>query len=149
MTSARPGTGCPRWCRFLDEITGGDSVFRDYLRRLAGYCLSGSTREQVFVFLHGHGANGKSVFLQAIAGVLKTYAATATLDTFMAGRSPTSTMFRAARPMATMLARPTCPASSTKSQSRVCSNSGREKKNAVPQRHGPPSTQGRRWTWPA
>ena len=87
MTSARPGTSCPRWSRFLDEITGGDSELRDYLRRLAGYCLSGSTREQVFVFLHGHGANGKSVFLQAIAGVLGTYAATATLDTFMAGRS--------------------------------------------------------------
>ncbi|MCQ0972279.1 phage/plasmid primase, P4 family, partial [Paracoccus sp. TK19116] len=58
-----------------------------YLQRMAGYCLTGSTREQVFFFFHGTGANGKTVFLQTLSAVLGTYAATAALGTFTAGRS--------------------------------------------------------------
>tara|TARA_R100000750_G_scaffold51309_2_gene36315 strand:+ start:11336 stop:11848 length:513 start_codon:yes stop_codon:yes gene_type:complete len=71
------------WCAFIGEITGGNSDLQAYLRRLAGYSLTGSTREQSFAFLHGDGANGKSVFLSTIAHVLGDYAATATLDDFM------------------------------------------------------------------
>jgi len=59
---------------------------QSYLARLAGYCLTGSTREQAFAFLHGHGANGKSVFLQVLANIMGSYAATATLETFMASK---------------------------------------------------------------
>ncbi|MCT8328969.1 hypothetical protein [Albidovulum sediminis] len=54
---------------FLDEITGGDRDLRAYLARLVDYCLTGSTSEQDYVFLHGHGAKGKSVLVQAVAGV--------------------------------------------------------------------------------
>ena len=86
ITAVAPGGTCPGWLAFLDEITGGDSALEAYLCRLAGYCLTGSTAEQVFAFLHGAGANGKSVFLQTIGAVLGDYAATATLDTFMATR---------------------------------------------------------------
>lgn len=78
---------CPRWHAFLNDITDGDIELQGYLKRLAGYCLTGSTTEQVFAFLHGTGANGKSVFLQTIATILGSYAATATLDTFMASRA--------------------------------------------------------------
>jgi P4 family phage/plasmid primase-like protien len=87
ITSASPGTECPRWLGFLVTITGGDRDLQAYLQRLAGYCLTGQTSEQVFAFLHGTGANGKSVFLGTIARVLGSYAATATLDTFMASKS--------------------------------------------------------------
>ncbi|WP_323771981.1 phage/plasmid primase, P4 family [Antarctobacter sp.] len=83
MTSASPSGDCPLWRTFLAEITGGNMDLLGYLQRLAGYCLTGSTREQSFAFLHGDGANGKSVFLSTIAHVLGDYAATATLDTFM------------------------------------------------------------------
>lgn len=86
MTAASPGSGCPRWMRFLYEITGGDPELEDYLQRLSGYLLTGSTSEQVFAFFHGSGANGKSVFIQTLAAVLGDYAATATLDTFMASQ---------------------------------------------------------------
>lgn len=88
ITSAAPGTGCRLWLRFLDEITAGDPALEAYLQRLAGYCLTGSTQEQTFFFLHGHGANGKSVFLQTLAAVLGSYARTAPVETFMASRSP-------------------------------------------------------------
>ena len=57
-----------------------------YLQRIAGYCLTGRTDEQVFFFLHGSGANGKTVFLEVLADVLGSYARTAPLDTFMATR---------------------------------------------------------------
>ncbi|MAM62363.1 phage/plasmid primase, P4 family [Maritimibacter sp. UBA3975] len=83
-TAAAPGRGCPRWIRFLGEITNGDADLQAYLKRLAGYLLSGTTSEQMFAFFHGAGANGKSVFIQTLASVLGDYAATATLDTFMA-----------------------------------------------------------------
>lgn len=84
LTGASPGAGCPRWMTFLGEVTDGDQELQEYLARLAGYCLTGSNREQIFAFFHGAGANGKSVFLQTIAGVMGDYAATATLDSFMA-----------------------------------------------------------------
>lgn len=84
MTTASPGSGCPRWTAFLDEITDRDAELQAYLARLAGYCLTGSTQEQVFAFFHGHGANGKSVFLQTLASIMGSYAATAAPDTFMA-----------------------------------------------------------------
>lgn len=84
ITGASVESGCPRWMQFLSEITGSDADLQHYLARLAGYCLTGSTREQIFAFLHGSGANGKSVFLQTLAAVMGDYAATATLDTFMA-----------------------------------------------------------------
>ena len=83
-TAASPGSDCPRWTWFLAEITGGDAELQAYLQRLAGYLLTGCTSEQMFAFFHGGGANGKSVFIQTLASVLGDYAATATLDTFMA-----------------------------------------------------------------
>lgn len=83
-TAASPGTGGQRWIQFLEEITNGDPELQGYLQRLAGYLLTGATSEQMFAFFHGAGANGKSVFIQTLAFVLGDYAATATLDTFMA-----------------------------------------------------------------
>ena len=88
ITSASVGAGCPRWLAFLQEITDGDRELQSYLQRLAGYSLTGETSEQTFAFLHGHGANGKSVFLSILADVLGSYAATATLDTFTSTRTP-------------------------------------------------------------
>jgi len=76
------GSSCPRWRIFLNTITAGDIELQAYLARVAGYCLTGSTSEQVFFFFHGSGANGKSVFLQTIAWILGDYAATATSDAF-------------------------------------------------------------------
>lgn len=83
MTRASMGRVCPNWTRFLETIAGGDAELIRYLARVAGYCLTGSTKEQAFFLLHGLGANGKSVFLQTLAHVLGDYAATAAADTFI------------------------------------------------------------------
>jgi P4 family phage/plasmid primase-like protien len=73
---------CPEWKRFLAEATGGDRELEAFLKRYAGYCLTGSTREQNVVFIFGPGGNGKSVFVNALEGILGDYAQRATMDTF-------------------------------------------------------------------
>jgi len=83
ITRASLGADCPNWNAFLATITGSNAELTAYLARVAGYCLTGHTKEQVFFLLHGLGANGKSVFLQTLAHVLGDYAATAAADTFI------------------------------------------------------------------
>jgi putative DNA primase/helicase len=61
-----PAATAPRWEQFLLEIMGGNPLLVDYLRRVVGYTLTASTREQVLFFLYGSGANGKSTFLRAL-----------------------------------------------------------------------------------
>lgn len=87
ITAVAPGGDCPLWKAFLSTFTCGDPEMAAYLARVAGYCLTGKTTEQVFFFLHGPGANGKSVFIGALADALGSYATTAPLETFMASRS--------------------------------------------------------------
>lgn len=92
ITTASPGTHCPTWLRFLDEVADGDQDLIAYLARLCGYCLTGATSEQVFFFLHGQGANGKSVFLDTVSAILGSHAATAPFESFVASaadRHPT------------------------------------------------------------
>ena len=86
IAGAIPGRACPLWRSFLATVTGGDSMLEAYLARVAGYCLTGDMCEQAFFFLHGPGANGKTVFLILLAEVLGSYAATAPLETFMSSR---------------------------------------------------------------
>ena len=73
-----------RWLQFLEEVTGGDKELQAYLQRLAGYGLTGSTDEQVLVFLYGTGGNGKSKFVNALGGMMGAYAKTAAMETFTA-----------------------------------------------------------------
>jgi len=82
MAGASPGGECPRWDRFLMEVTGDDAEMVAYLQRVAGYCLTGSMKEQVFFFLQGSGANGKSIFISVLTAILGDYAASAPLGTF-------------------------------------------------------------------
>jgi P4 family phage/plasmid primase-like protien len=89
MTTVPPdfvGTA-PQWLRFLEEATAGDKDLEGYLQRLAGYALTGSTREQQLSFLFGPGGNGKTVFLNQLTGILGDYAKIATMDTFTASNS--------------------------------------------------------------
>jgi putative DNA primase/helicase len=92
-TSVAPVRGPhPEWSRFLDEATGGDVELQKYLQRLAGYCLTGSTEEQMFAFFYGPGGNGKGVFLKTLLRVLGDYGYTAPMATFVSSgqeRHPT------------------------------------------------------------
>lgn len=87
ITGGRPGGDCPRWREFLSRITEGEEELQRFLQRTAGYALTGITREHALFFLYGTGANGKSVFINTISGVMGDYAKTAPIETFIASAS--------------------------------------------------------------
>ena len=76
-----------RWQKFLDEVTGGDVDYQQFLQRVIGYCAGGSTHEHAMFFLYGDGGNGKGIFLNAIAAIMGDYAKTAPMETFTASQS--------------------------------------------------------------
>lgn len=83
MTAVAPGGNCSLWLAFLERITGGNQELQSFMQRMAGYALTGETREHALFFLYGTGANGKSVFLNALSGVVGDYATTASVETFI------------------------------------------------------------------
>jgi putative DNA primase/helicase len=92
ITAAAPGAGCPLWLKFLDRIFDKDAELIAFVQRVAGYALTGITREHALFFGFGTGANGKSVFVTTLAGILGDYHRTAAIETFVSSpveRHPT------------------------------------------------------------
>ena len=92
MTSVGPRGECPRFRAFLERITGGDAELIAYIQRVLGYGLTALTREHALFFGYGTGANGKSVLLSTVSGLLGDYHKTAPIETFTASngdRHPT------------------------------------------------------------
>jgi putative DNA primase/helicase len=81
---APAGTPHPLWTAFLDRVTDHNAELQGFLQRYTGYCCTGFTTEHVFVFAYGTGANGKSTFVNTIAGILGDYATVADMSTFIA-----------------------------------------------------------------
>jgi putative DNA primase/helicase len=81
IAAAKAGGNCPLWHAFLKRVTDEDLQLQHYLQRVAGYCLTGSTREHVMFFLYGTGANGKGVFINTLRGIWNDYAAVAPMET--------------------------------------------------------------------
>lgn len=59
------------WLRILAETLPAD--YLDYFQRFIGYCLTGYTREHVFLFAVGGGRNGKSTVLGTVQKLLGEY----------------------------------------------------------------------------
>lgn len=70
-----PKAACPRWETFLSDILASEEEVR-FLQRFAGYTLTGLVDEEVFLFMQGSGANGKSVMANVLSKVLGDYAVT-------------------------------------------------------------------------
>lgn len=96
-----PDMPTPVWDAFLDFVTESDEDYAAFLQRMCGYCLTGSTVEQVLFFVYGDGGNGKSVFVEVLARILTGYHQVAAMETFIdTGRTSHPTdlaMLRAAR----------------------------------------------------
>ena len=83
--------------KFLDEIFMGDKELIDWFQLVAGYTLTGYTKEQaMFIFL-GDGANGKSLLLDTMLKVLGSYGTTAGVDLLVDRRSQSSNLSEVAR----------------------------------------------------
>jgi P4 family phage/plasmid primase-like protien len=90
--AAIPEGDCKQWFAFLARVTAQDAELQSYLQRVAGYCLSGLTKEHTLFFLHGTGGNGKGVFLNTLRGIWGDYAVVAPMEIFLASsheRHPT------------------------------------------------------------
>ena len=86
ITAVSPSGDCPGWKAFLLRVLGGDQSLVDYLQRVAGYCLTGSTREHAMWFVHGPGGNGKGTFLNTLCWIMGDYAMTSPMETFADSR---------------------------------------------------------------
>lgn len=85
-----PGASCPRWIDFVEQIfghfpTGDDGPFGGlpaYMKRLAGYGITGHTTEQALAVFYGGGGNGKGVFIETLTGIFKGITTTTPFSTF-------------------------------------------------------------------
>lgn len=78
---------CELWGAFLSRITDRNDDLYGYMRRSAGYYLTGLVSEQVLQFLFGAGANGKSVLCSIIEALLGDYAIVCSPEMVMARRN--------------------------------------------------------------
>ena len=60
-----PEAKAPKWEKVLHEVLPS-SAMRDFFQRAVGYSLSGEASEQVFILLHGTGANGKTTMMRVL-----------------------------------------------------------------------------------
>ena len=81
-TAATPGGECPEFSSFLERVLPDASV-RDYVQRLAGYALTGSTRERNLPFAYGTGQNGKGTLWHTIRAALGDYGLEIPAETLM------------------------------------------------------------------
>lgn len=81
-TSVAPEGDCPLWLKFLDQVTGDDEELRAYLKRMCGYLLTGSTREQAMFFAYGTGGNGKGTFFGTLGKIMGDYLVESPAETF-------------------------------------------------------------------
>lgn len=76
-----------------------DKELRQFLQLVVGYTLTGITDEQVFFYVYGRPASGKTTILETLKHVMGTYATKAETATFMrggarSGNAPTEDLAR-------------------------------------------------------
>lgn len=69
-----PEADCPLFRAVLNRIFGGHEALIRWVRRFLGYALTGDSSEQILPVFFGAGANGKSVLLDTLAGLMGDYA---------------------------------------------------------------------------
>lgn len=78
------GEDAPRelFDRFVGEILPAEDV-RTYVHKVLSYGGTGETKEQLFFIFQGRGGDGKSTLVNAVRETYGTYAATASVETFL------------------------------------------------------------------
>ena len=72
--AAHRAAKCPQFRKFLRRITNGDRALMKYIKKCAGYTLTGLTQEQVFFFCYGKsGDNGKSTLANLLRDMMGDY----------------------------------------------------------------------------
>jgi putative DNA primase/helicase len=76
-----------QWRKFLAEISDGDEELVAYLKRLAGYALTGQTDEHAFAFFYSTGGNGKSTFLKVLTGIVGEFHRVSPMTALLASKN--------------------------------------------------------------
>jgi putative DNA primase/helicase len=79
------GAECPRFKQFLRETLLDDAVI-SFVKRYAGYTLTGITRERLLAILYGFGKNGKTTLVELVRDVLGDYATNTDTETLLMKR---------------------------------------------------------------
>ncbi|MER3439246.1 MAG: hypothetical protein C4346_17575, partial [Chloroflexota bacterium] len=82
-----PTAPCPRWLRFLDEITNNNTTLVRFLQRAVGMSLTGIVSDHVLFMPYGTGRNGKSTFLMTLLHLFGEYGAKAAPELLLAKSS--------------------------------------------------------------
>ena len=85
---------CPIWERFLSEVFAGDQTMIDYMQRLFGYSLTGTSVLHILVILWGAGRNGKGTMLESLKHVLGEYAYKTEAEMLLQQKSTKAEWFR-------------------------------------------------------
>jgi len=80
-----PDAADTNWRTFLDSLGMSPEVL-EYLRRVAGYALTGLTDEEVMFYLYGATRTGKGTFTNALLGVMGQYSMGINFRTFTVRR---------------------------------------------------------------
>jgi P4 family phage/plasmid primase-like protien len=68
-----PAATCPRFERFIYEICCGDAGYVAYLQKVLSMALLGQKKHHVFLFIFGHGRNGKTVLVNILLFIVGDY----------------------------------------------------------------------------
>jgi P4 family phage/plasmid primase-like protien len=79
-----PTADCPAWQQQLSDTFVAHPEVTEYIRRVLGYSVTGSVREQKFWVFHGVGGTGKSSLMEVVGGVLKPMFRSINVQAFVA-----------------------------------------------------------------
>ncbi|MDI6025250.1 phage/plasmid primase, P4 family [Corticibacterium sp. UT-5YL-CI-8] len=86
LSEFNPSQHCPTWIAFLDFATGEDAGAVRFLQQWLGYSLTGDTREQALLFVHGPGGSGKGTAINGFADVMGDYSLNVDMSTLTAAK---------------------------------------------------------------
>jgi DNA primase catalytic core len=75
------------WEHFLRDATNNDKELELFIQRCAGYSLVGENPEEIFFFIWGADASGKSTFIEATKATMGDYAVSIDASAFLSQRS--------------------------------------------------------------
>jgi putative DNA primase/helicase len=78
-----PGARSPVLEEYLAWVCVGKPGLYEFLQMVAGYSLTGDTREEKLFFLYGPAASGKSTFVEAMKAMLGDYAKVSDFEAFI------------------------------------------------------------------
>jgi P4 family phage/plasmid primase-like protien len=85
-TDYDPEAACPEFDKFMLEIFDYDADMVGFMKRWLGYCITGETREQAFIFHVGRAGNGKSTLMRVLTHVLGSGYAMSGPKTLLTGK---------------------------------------------------------------